>query len=233
MKPGIKTSEMWLMVCVIASLVLGAVCGKMDPNIAGALSAIIAVAYNYFRTDLKKQGVDDADIQVLPAAAAPAPSGSSVSVPIQTAAKALIVALGVMALLSGGVRNVMADSAPATPAAFWSLGQLQGWYPLQHVDAIPYLDSITTGDKMIGADTKLATFPAKQYGVIPPAFANLNVGAITSLKANGMPYASISLNIWEIKTLSGGSISYISLGYGHDFKINQDHFLIGTNISLW
>ena len=132
--------------------------------------------------------------------------------------------------------------ADGTPGTYWNIGNLEFWYPLAHVDATPFWKSVTTGDEMIGAQTRLASFPCQDLttnilfikGVkIPAGFFSLNAGGITSLKANGMPYLSGMIKVWKIQNLSGDTLSYIGFGYGHDFKLGQDHLLIGATFPIW
>jgi hypothetical protein len=110
-------------------------------------------------------------------------------------------------------------------------------YPIANIDATPYFKSITTGDEMIGAQTALIVYPGQDVvlrGVpVKAGLLKLNFGGITSLKANGMPYVSISLRTMKITTQSGETITDIAWGYGHDFKENKDHWLIGATFPLW
>lgn len=132
--------------------------------------------------------------------------------------------------------------AEGTPGTYWNIGNLEFWYPLAHVDATPFWKSITTGDEMIGAQTRLASFPCQDLTAnilfvksvkIPSGFFSFNGGGITSLKANGMPYLSLMVKVWKIQNLSGDTLSYIGFGYGHDFKLGQDHLLIGATFPVW
>ena len=127
--------------------------------------------------------------------------------------------------------------AEENPGAYFHIGQIDFTYPLAHVDATPYWKSITTGDEMFGAQTALAGFPRQPVvfrGVtFPVDLVKLNFGGITSLKANGMPYLSLTLKLCKVVNMEGQEITYIGLGYGHDFRDNKDHLLLGASIKIY
>lgn len=127
-----------------------------------------------------------------------------------------------------------------TPGTYFSLGNnLDFTVPGFHVDAMPYLYSFTANIHVAGAETRLATWPRVALPVeklrltIPPNSLNLNVGAVTSFQSNGMPYLSLSVNIGKIVQTDMTMLSYLSAGFGHDFKTNANHFLVGTAIPLY
>lgn len=152
---------------------------------------------------------------------------------LSTLAK-VVVLFGLCCMLAPAAK---AEGTPNTPGTYFHAGPVEFWYPLAHVDATPYWKSLTTGDEMFGAQTDMFSAPRQDtdfHGIrIPANMMKISFGGITSLKANGMPYASLSLKLWNITNLKGQEISYIAAGYGHDFKINQDHVLLGATFPIW
>ncbi len=146
--------------------------------------------------------------------------------------KKAALAVFAVCLFVGGVKGEV-----KTPGTYWHVGQVEFWYPLAHVDATPYWKSITTGEEMFGAQTDFFSGPRECIDIrgiaILPNIVKLSVGGITSTKANGMPYAALTIRLWNITNLSGQEISYIGWGYGHDFKENKDHLLLGASFKLW
>lgn len=152
--------------------------------------------------------------------------------------KKILLGLLVIASLVGFVGAVnIVFGADAPNGVYCKLGAFAFTYPLANVDATPYFKSISTGEEMIGAQTALLVFPDKDLSwhgaIIPVGLIKLNFGGITSFKANGMPYASISLKTWKITNNAGQTITDLAWGYGHDFRANQDHFLIGATFPIW
>lgn len=147
------------------------------------------------------------------------------------------VKLLVLALLAGmfcmGSPAMADDLAPGT---YWHVGQFEFFYPLRQIDATPWWKSLTTGDEMFGAQTTLIGAPRKTMVVqdipIPPDFLKLAFGGITSAKANGMPYLSLTVKVWGLTNLQGQEILYIGTGYGRDFRENKDHILVGATYPL-
>jgi len=115
---------------------------------------------------------------------------------------------------------------------------IQFTYPFNHIDFCPYVHSITTKEEMMGADTRMAGWPGKptpvsilgREVVIRQYLISANMGYITSFKANGMPYGSASIDLLKLTTRQTEFLSYFAVGYGYDFKLHQDHFLINTAI---
>ena len=65
MKPGIKTTEFWITVALIAVSLGAAVLGQMDAEWAVSLAAILALAYKIGRILLKLRGFDTTDADAL------------------------------------------------------------------------------------------------------------------------------------------------------------------------
>lgn len=128
-------------------------------------------------------------------------------------------------------------STPATPRGWLELGPVKGWWPWQKVEFNPYVHGTKTGIDYIGADWGVLTTPQKPIDLswitIPPDFARLNLGVITSEQASGAWYGSVSINLLQIVTHGPTFFSYIGAGYmidTHDRDNNQ--WVIATSIPL-
>ena len=177
-----------------------------------------------------------------------AQSGSPASSDPGTVAKLLIVGLAITSLLSFGMVErsraseliqpaITADS----PGVYLSWGKLSLVAPLRVVDLAPYIKVISASKDMpgapfnaVGAQTSLAAWPTSpvpysilgKQMVIPYDFLTLSFGGVTSFQANGMPYASVMAKLWFVSTPDGTQIMEVGGGYGHDFKANQDYWLL-------
>jgi hypothetical protein len=150
--------------------------------------------------------------------------------------KKLLLALMIMV---GTIVPVMAEE---TAGAYFRIPgtSIDFVYPFYHIDFCPYVHSVTKDLDMLGADMRVVSWPGEQrpfglFGrefVIEPNFINVNGGYVTSDIKNGMPYGSVSVDILKLTTRAPDFLSYIALGYAHDFRYNENHFLINTAIPL-
>lgn len=167
-----------------------------------------------------------------------AQSGSPASSDPGTVAKLLLIGLIAASLLSfGAMERCRADSisTPEAPAAFYHIGLVDGWLPLQHVDFAPYLSALNGTGKIsdaVGADMKLLAFPRTAWQGIPADFFAANFGAATSSQLNGMAYGSVSFNVLQVITQAPTFLSYVSFGYSRDFATNNSYLVIGTAIPI-
>lgn len=121
--------------------------------------------------------------------------------------------------------------ADEMPGAYFSVGSLAFVYPLANTSGVALYD-LWTGDGLIGAETKLATFPKEAvlvYGVpVPANLLNLNFGATTSGNADGMPFVSLDCSLANI-----GDSTNIGLAAGRDFKNAESHLMLKASKAFW
>lgn len=136
------------------------------------------------------------------------------------------------------VCTVSAVKAEEINGNYWDVAGFTFTYPLANVDASFVWKSISTGDEMFGIQSTLISYPKKPITihegiVVRQDMFKLAFGGITSFKANGMPYLAISTKLWNLTTLQGEELLHIGIGYGHDFKEHQSHFILGATTKLW
>jgi hypothetical protein len=126
--------------------------------------------------------------------------------------------LSVPALALCGVAQIQASD----PAIYLRLGSFEFTYPLAHTNAISLYD-FWKGEGLIGAETPLVTWHS----------FNLNVGVITSMQADGAPFASLDFNFAEIDSNLPPFFQRLGIWYGHDFKNNDNRAGIKSAFPLW
>lgn len=134
--------------------------------------------------------------------------------------KKLLLALMIMV---GTIVPVMAEE---TAGAYFHIGQLEFTYPLANTSVITLYD-FWKGEGLLGAETRLASFPRDNYIVlnrfrIPANTFNVNFGAATSFIANAMPFVSIDANFALLIPNAPILLANVGLWFGHDFKNNDN-----------
>ena len=151
----------------------------------------------------------------------------------------VLVLLVTAALMCFILPYVQADdvSTPQQPKAWFHVGSIQGWYPLQQTDLDPALQGISSGNEYVGAKFKLVSWPPTpielSWITLPENFASINYGAITSHLGNGDFYGSVSITPFQVASNGASFLSYISIGYLQDYHNHKnDEAIIGTSIPL-
>ena len=129
--------------------------------------------------------------------------------------KRLIVSLFAILMLSG---VVMAEEG----GAFFKWGSLEFTYPLSNASVISLYDW-WRAEGLMGVETRLVKFEV----------FNLNFGAVTSFKANGMPFASVDVAIAQITPIYPKILSGLGVWAGYDFKLNEYYSGIKAIVPLW
>ncbi|MCK9583172.1 MAG: hypothetical protein M0Q46_06150 [Endomicrobiales bacterium] len=127
----------------------------------------------------------------------------------------------VLLMLFGFVGVVSATEL--SNGAYFKLGQIEFTYPLANTSAIALYD-FQTAEGLLGAETKLVSWQR----------LNLNFGAVTSFKENGMPFLSLDFD-WAgiVGNLSDTKLAKFGIWAGHDFKLNENHTGIKASVPLW
>jgi hypothetical protein len=143
----------------------------------------------------------------------------------------------------------VAHARAADPAVYLKLGTFDFTYPLAHVDASPYLHDFVTDENLMGADMWLVSYPNAPTTIhlsdsvrflpninLPVNSIHLNLGAASSFKSMNVPYASLSVNLLQIVTNAPTFLSYIAIGFDHDFRGDSGPFLhplLGTAVPFY
>jgi hypothetical protein len=123
---------------------------------------------------------------------------------------------------------VMADDVPG---AYFEVCGISFTYPLANTNAVALYD-FWAGQGLLGAETRLATFPSCAYIVcgvpVPARILNVNFGATTSGNADGMPFVSLDCSIARV-----GDSTNIGIAGGRDFKRAENHLMLKASMPFW
>jgi len=229
-----KKTEVIIYLIVAVATILSIYATSIPSELSAAIGTILCLAYRIYRTQAKKERIPDEELPDLPEKNENKKGG--------TVMKFLVVALAAGMLFT-------AQAKAESPSVYLKLGSVDFVYPLAHVDASPYLHDFITDENLVGADMWLASYPNKPTMIrfsdyirfipnvnIPINSIHLNAGCATSLKATNIPYVSVSVNLLQIITNAPTFVSYISIGFDHDFRDPDDvffHPLLGTTIPFY
>lgn len=124
-------------------------------------------------------------------------------------------------LLLGLVWFAIPSHADET-GAYFKFGNIEFTYPLAHTSVISLYD-FTDGTGLLGAETRLVS----GYNF------TFYFGAVTSFKANGMPFVSLGFNFAELISNLPPNFANIGVWFGHDFKVNENRAGIKASVPLW
>jgi hypothetical protein len=106
--------------------------------------------------------------------------------------------------------------------AYFKWGEFELTYPLSNASATALYD-FWKGEGLMGVETSIADWK----------MLSLDFGAVTSFKANGMPFASVNCNFGDLIPNIPVGMAKMGLWYGHDFKLNENRAGIKAIVPLW
>jgi hypothetical protein len=106
--------------------------------------------------------------------------------------------------------------------AYFHIGGIEFTYPLSNASVISLYD-YWKAEGLLGAETRLASWKA----------LNMNFGAVTSFKANGMPFVSLDVDFAQLIAMSPPFLAKVGLWYGRDFKANENRAGVKAAMPLW
>jgi len=129
--------------------------------------------------------------------------------------KRLLVALCLVGCL---ILPVMAEDG----GIYFKAGALEFTYPLSNLSAISLYD-FWYGEGLLGGETRVAKWLR----------LNVNVGVITSFRANGTGFVSLDYDWAELIPTVPASLAKLGIWYGRDFKNSENRAGVKASVPLW
>lgn len=107
-------------------------------------------------------------------------------------------------------------------SVYFQAGNLKLTIPMANLSVISLYD-FWKGEGLMGGETPLVVF--NDFRV--------NVGAVTSFQANGMPFVSVDYNFGKLMSNVPPFLAAAGLWVGHDFMTNDNRAGIKASIPLW